>query len=234
MEDSLTEYELAENLNDIYRNPVSAGLKGAAIGLAEAIPMLGTVLGNAVDQGLEYFQNAKKKQLIDSILENKSYILPEQIDAVPFIVEFARTQEVINRLANSRKIQYICNLFNNYFIRESHGEDVDIFEEYLGQIQLLSYREIELLVYLYQQEKKLTHEHGLDAFERHKAACGCLRDMAKANMNLSAAELEGIMTSISKSGFCKEETGTRASYAGGVFYTTQYFERFLGYIMKRK
>lgn len=234
VEECLTEYEMAENLNDINQNPAVTGLKAIGQGLVAEIPVLGTILTDALDKGLEEFQNEKKRRLLDSIVESTSIIAPERIEAVPFIMEFARTQDAINRLANEKKIHYICNLFCNYFLKEDHGQEIDIYEEYLSQIQMLSYREIELLIQLHRFEIEGTHEHVADPYERHEKAYERLKEFAKKEMNISAGELEGIMTSISKSGFCKEETGGRIGYAGGVFCITRYFERFLSYIMERE
>ena len=44
---------------------------------------------------------------------------------------------------------------------------------------------------------------------------------------------EGMLVSITRSGFCKETVGMYMGYEGGVYHTTAYFHNFLSYIAKR-
>ena len=45
-----------------------------------------------------------------------------------FLSQYVKTQEVLGSLTDNKKVQYICNLFVQYFILEDHKEDADLFE----------------------------------------------------------------------------------------------------------
>lgn len=231
MEEYIKDYEVATNLNQISKNPAVNVLKD----LVEKAPVFGKILTNSVDRGLELFQKSKQDKLIQSVIDNENLIAPERIHAVPFVIEYAKTREMLDRLANEKKVKLVCNLFVNYFLKENHEDDVDVYEEYLQHLGQLSVREISLLITLNRYEKESTHIHGLNDFDRHNWAFSKLKGYAKEEWNISESELTGLMTSICRSGFCKEEVGGYLNgYAGGVFFTTQYFEKFFNYIMERE
>lgn len=86
VEECLIEYEMAESLNDINQNPAVTGLKAIGQGLVAEIPVLGTILTDTLDKGLEEFQNEKRRRLLESIVESTSIIAPERIAVVPYLV----------------------------------------------------------------------------------------------------------------------------------------------------
>lgn len=116
---------------------------------------------------------------------------------------------------------------------EDHQGDVDLYEEYLNQLFSLSYREIDLLMCLEYFERLVSHEHLENKMQRSKKGIWEIQIRSKKRWKISEKQLEGIMMSISKSGFCKELTGSYIGYEGGIFYTTTYFQHFLMYITKR-
>ena len=233
LEKSIKEWEEIERREDVISNTPLRGLKNVAFALAQEVPVLGSLVTDTIDRRLEEHQNKVKKALIDTILDYEGIIEPDKIEGVSFIIEYAKTQEVLVRLANDKKVCYICNLFGNYFFAEDHQGDVDLYEEYLNQLSLLSYREIDLLMCLEYFERLISHEHLENKMQRSKKSYGEFKTEAKKRWKISEKQLEGIMMSISKSGFCKELTGTYIGYEGGIFYTTAYFKHFLSYITKR-
>lgn len=232
LEAALIEYENAENISDIYNNPSIYGLREVAKGLVKTIPVLGEVLDEAINQGLEWHVNTAKNSLIEAILGCPSIIDPEKIEGVSFLIEFAKTQEVVIRLANDKKVQFICNLFTKYFLQECNGGNIDIYEEFLNQITTLSYREIELLIALKHFEQDIDNTGNRSELQLYSSSYHQLISLAKENWNIEEEELSGMMTSISRSGFCKEIVGSYYGYSGGVFQTTAYFNKFLSYIIK--
>ena len=165
LEDVITKYKkIEENTND----HTNKSLNVIVSALVQTIPILGTVLTETAEKGIEIYRDNAKNKLINAILECKDHIDPDKINGVSFILEFAKTQEVITKLANQKKLDYFCNLFCNYFILESHYDDVDIFEEYLEHLSSLSYREINMLICLYNNEVKVSGKHFDSELNRRK------------------------------------------------------------------
>jgi uncharacterized protein YegP (UPF0339 family) len=51
----------------------------------------------------------------ETIAESKELIVSKDVADVPFLMELARTLEVVDRLAANEKIIFITNLFENMF-----------------------------------------------------------------------------------------------------------------------
>lgn len=51
----------------------------------------------------------------ETIAESKKLIVSKDVADVPFLMELARTLEVVDRLATNEKIIFITNLFENMF-----------------------------------------------------------------------------------------------------------------------
>ncbi|MBO5158061.1 MAG: hypothetical protein J6B94_00525 [Lachnospiraceae bacterium] len=233
LEKNVKDWEKIERREEVIRNTPLGGLKSVAFALAQEVPVLGSLVTETIDMRIDEHQSKVKKALIDTILDYEGIIEPDKIEGVSFLIEYAKTQEVLVRLANDKKVCYICNLFGNYFLAENHQGDVDLYEEYLNQLSSLSYREIDLLMCLEHFERLVSHEHLENKMQRSQKAYGKFKLEAKKRWKVSEKQLEGIMMSISKSGFCKELTGIYLGYEGGIFYTTAYFQHFLRYITKR-
>lgn len=223
LETALSKYKKIEDFENDHLN---TGLKILVSSLVQEIPVLGSLLIETADTGLQIYQENAKKKLIQSILEYEDRIDPNEIDGISFIVKFAKTQEVITRLANQKKLDYFCNLFCNYFILEKHYDDVDMFEEFLEHLSTLSFREIDLLICLYNNEVKVSGKHFTSELNRRKESYTKFKEeVSKQGMDLK--QLEGMLVSITRSGFCKETVGMYMGYEGGVYHTTAYFHNFL-------
>ena len=230
--ESLAEYELAEDMLDIYKNPTVSGMRELAFALSKSIPVLGTVFDETVLGILENHQKAKQQQLLEAIIHNADLLSSQRVHAIPFLMEFARTQQAVLRLANEKKVQFICNLFVNYFVKEEH-EDVDEYDEFLLHLEQLSYRELDLLVHLYEYQREEAKRQNMEELTTSAEVFEKLRIYAEKEYGLSRGELIGLMTSVTKSGFCKEETGAFLNNTGGKFMVTGYFEKFLRYVRER-
>lgn len=229
LEEAITKYK---NIEEYTNNPTYKFQISCASTLAQTIPVLGTLLTETAEKGLEMYRDSAKRKLIDSILEYEDQINPAMIDGVSFIMEFAKTQEVITKLANHKKLDYFTNLFCNYFILECHYNNVDIFEEYLEHLSTLSFREIDLLICLYSNEVKTSGKHFNSMLDRRKESYAKFKEEI-SKKGIDRKQLEGMLISITRSGFVKETVGMYMGYEGGVYHTTAYFHNFLSYITKR-
>lgn len=192
--------------------------------LTQAAPALKFFLAEG-ERKLEEQRESAKKALLDRITSNLRDVSLEQMDGAAFVAEYVKTQDVLAHLTDYKKVDSICNLFENYFLLESHGGDVDLYDAYLDHLAALTSRELELLNSLHWYEKEM------DLF--FMDAYVSLRAEAMKKWNISEEMLEGMMISISRTGFCKEITGEFWGHEGKVFGVTEYFSQFLKYITKR-
>ena len=140
----------------------------------------------------------------------KNLLEQEVVADVPFLMELARTLEVLNRLATNEKVLYIANLFKHTFLLAG-DRDIDLYEENLKRLEELSIREITILAKLHQ------YKYNNEAFyEDIRKDCGIEKD-----------EVKNILSAVTRTGFCKEKVGAYLGYEGDVYYTTSLFESFL-------
>lgn len=196
----------SETIGDIIANPV---IKSALDLLAE-IPGAGSLSKNVLEQGIAEFQKKKKEEFLDYILESGELIVQKDIIDVTFIMELAKTLEVLNRLATNEKIIYIANLFRNSLL-QGEERDIDLYEENLKRLDDLSIREITILAKLYQ------HTINNEAFY----------DDVKQIYNMDKDEIKNVLASMSRTGFCKEKVGAYLGYEGDAYHTTPLFEKFI-------
>lgn len=60
---------------------------------------------------IKEFQSKKQKRFLDIILTNEQLITSEKVTNITFIMEFAKTLDVVNRLHSNDKLDYIAKLF---------------------------------------------------------------------------------------------------------------------------
>lgn len=177
------------------------------------IPIVAEGVGSIAGQILNNFTIKKRQELLEYISLSKEIITTDMVIDEQFIIEFANTINAIDKLAANDKIKYIANLFKNTFC-VSAKRNIDEYDEWLQNLMSLSYREIEMLIMLRESEKN--SEDINQFFEK-----------TKDRFNITEEEAKAILTSATKSGFCREKTGAILGYSGGDFFTTEYFEKFL-------
>ena len=149
----LTKQELknADDLIDIKNNPVIATGIAFGISLIKSIPCLGDFIDSTTDYLLIQNQDKKQKELIEYILVNKEIITKEKVNDVEFIMNFMRTVDAVNKLANCSKVKYFSNLVRNGYLEYEDKIDADEFDEMLSIVTTLSYREIEFLEFFFER-----------------------------------------------------------------------------------
>lgn len=206
-EDIKQEVVLLEDIEDIKSNPVVSSFTN----LLRNIPFYGDLVCDSLDKAFEDFQTSKRNEFYDYIISSPELITTEKVNDITILMEFAKTLDVINKLANNDKVKYIARLFKTSFF-EISTYDISEYEEFLNRINDLSYKEIEILFLLKKYEKDV------DMFYKS----------VDETFQIKRETITGILGGISRSGFCKELTGNLfIGNPGGWFHTTRYFDRFL-------
>ena len=107
-----TELQDMEAIADFFSNPM---IKSGMEMLGE-IPGIGCLAKNLLEQEVAGFQKRKREEFLSYITESGELIAKSDVADVPFLMELARTLEVLNRLATNEKVLYIANLFKHAFL----------------------------------------------------------------------------------------------------------------------
>lgn len=208
------------NYLDAYNNPM-VDLVVDILGIAfPAIPVIKETLNVRVNE----FQAKKRDQFMDIILSGNSRITSDKVQDVTFIMELAKTMDVINRLSQNDKVVYIANLFKNEFI-EGEKYNVNRYEEYLYRLDYMSLREIDILIYLYKYDEENIKENHAEWYDFKK--------VASEKYNISMDEVVSIFNGLTRTGFCRSLNMLFPSEEDieNPFYVTEYFKEFIKLIM---
>lgn len=158
----------------------------------------------------------KRRDFMEMIRDTSYCVREDDIRSFNYITDLKIGLEAIERVTFNEKIAYIANLF-----RSTHSSleqmDSDEYQENLRKITELSYREIELLSLLYQNPR------GINDGEY-------MKQVQNKYPQLTVGEINAILLSLTKTGFCKETVSTRLNYQGNEFKTTELLKRFLKHI----
>lgn len=222
------ELEMAKDVSEIRRNPIVETFVTYA---KTFVPFIGDLIDTSVNCVLEEYQNKKRMDFCEYILDTPELITKEKVSDVDFLIEFGKTMDVINKLAQNEKLIYISGLFKNTFITKDKY-DVSEYEEWLRRLDELSYREIELLVCLYNTEVdyyKADYDSQKTVIEYQKVVDVWFEFLKKAErlLDISQESIESIILSITRTGFVKQEDIDIRESTLKVYYVSDYFVRFI-------
>lgn len=144
LEHAKSSLAVINEMMDIKSNPV---VDSVLMPVIKAVPVIGEMIDSSMDKAIDNFQKKKEQELIEVILRDKHTITSEMVNDVEFIVNFAKTKEIVCRLASNEKVKYFGNLIRNGYLSGTHISNSE-FEEYLDLLNTMSYREIQYLVFL--------------------------------------------------------------------------------------
>ena len=208
------------NYLDAYNNPM-VDLVVDILGIA--CPSLLT-MKEILDIHVNDFQAKKRDQFMDIILSGNSRITSDKVQDVTFIMELAKTIDVINRLSQNDKVVYIANLFKNEFIK---GEkyNVNRYEEYLYRLDYMSIKKIDILIDLYKYDEGNIKENHAEWYDFKK--------VASEKYTISMDEVVSIFNGLTRTGFCRSLNMLFPSEKDieNPFYVTEYFKEFIKLIV---
>ena len=175
---------------DIKSNPV---VESVLMPLVKAFPVIGDMIDSGINKIIKDEQDKKEQELVKYILKNKGVITTNMLNDVEFIINCARVQEAVRRLATNDKVQFFGNLVRNGYLSGEHIEN-DEFEEYLDVLVTLSYRQLECLAEFY-QKSRLTNGRIIDEDW----------DFFKKNSKYSETDINFIFKQLVRTGFINEE-----------------------------
>lgn len=209
---------LAEKYND------TNALTDLLFNIIESVVPGVTAVKQYANEKVNKNQSKKIEELSKIILDEPKLITIEKISDIRFIMEFARTVDVIKRLSQNEKVLYIARLFKKSFV-EIDEYDIDLYEEFLHRLDYLSLREINLLIGLYQYSKM--HE------EKYHKEWYAFKSIAARELSLTEEDIASIFNGLCMTGFCAVSNVLFPSdgTVENPIYTTKYLEKFLNMIL---
>lgn len=195
-EDAKLNMQNAEAAVDIYNNPAVKAVKS----LLDKIPVIGALIDETTGYALQRFQDKKREEFIDVILSNSEMITSDKVNDVEFLINFAKTVEAVDRLATNDKVKYFANLLKNGYLKDKKLL-VDEYDEYMNALSNLSYRQIEILIELYQFEIEISP---LIIENKTVEHWGIFKAKMQKKYSLTESEFTGLLTNASKTGFNKQ------------------------------
>ena len=149
------ELNTEETVNEIY-----SAQKSVMTGVLSVIPALGPFIDKLSDQKFEAYQTRKRKIFVDAVLANIDIITSDKVRNEAFIINTAKTIELVDRCTSDDKVVYFGNLVRNGYFDAKEQISNDDFEEYEAILGDLSDREIKFLVVFAEHAKR--NDYALD------------------------------------------------------------------------
>lgn len=218
-----------EKIEEIKGSHLRIGLS-SLLGL---IPGAGSFINDEISKAINEFQLKKRNELLDVILSGNYEITSNLVKDEEFIINFCKTCEAVNRLATNDKVKYFGNLIRNSYLTDEKIEN-DEFEEYIHILEDISYREINYLVFLKENEDKMKKEKKILKWHEFVKAFN-------EKFNIPRANIYNIFYRLKRTGFVDENLGVSGSISGDSdfgyeldsadidykgFYLTELFQNF--------
>lgn len=147
-----------ENLAVSYTSPVIKSLLAIASSLNPiiAVPSAVSVAGiELLETAVRERQERQLKTFFDKLNEGEIILDKQIIENNEFLHRYFITLRTVLKTNRDEKIKVLADFFINRGSRNLDGSHTDIYEEYLGIIDELSYRELLILRTLEEFEKRL-------------------------------------------------------------------------------
>lgn len=226
--DKVNSLENIENIQNIRCNPIVETFISCA---KPFLPGIGELIDSSLTQILEEHQKKKRDEFCEYILNAPELITKDKLTNISFLMEFAKTIDVINKLARNEKIIFIASLFKNTFITNEIS-DIDEYEEWLYCLDTMSYRELEILIYLYNCEleyygEEFDPKRKIIEYQKVVEVWFQFVKKVKRVFDIDEEDIESIVLGLSKTGFIKQEDIDVREATMKVYYVSNYFVRFM-------
>jgi len=124
-------------------------------------PIVGEVIDVAtigIREKLKKDRNERLASVLEIIMSDNT-ITPDMVNGIEPIMAFAKMFNVARRLIRNDKLKFLANLYKNLILEEDR--DYNQFEEYLERLESLSYRELQILFSLHQNQLSYHDEEKL-------------------------------------------------------------------------
>ena len=118
----------------IFNNPLTKNI----IAIYNQVIPFGEVVTTNIEIMIDNFTKKKHQEFLETILSDNNLIVSADVNDIEFIMNFKRTLDAVNRLANNDKVVYFANLLKNGYMKENKISN-DEYEENLRTLGELSF-----------------------------------------------------------------------------------------------
>lgn len=244
LKNEINKLNIVDKNNCMLNHPVVKTL----LGELGAIPVIGSGIGAGIDSGLNYYLKKEKEKRLFHICEmiiSDDSITSDMVKDVKEIISFAKMLEVARKLITNDKLDYLVRLYKNLLTQDE--KNYNEYEEYLHRLDELSYREIEILHILDEQDlvtedlkRSCQNNNGIFDMEAHHTHIQQIeskwlefQEIVQQKFEIDPLDLQGYMQSISRSGFCIQyKEANMPIRANSIFAVTRYYRNFANKIYK--
>lgn len=191
--------------------------------LRALIELLPCGVGGFINSILVGYLNQVRQERLDAffaeLATGRLVLTEEEMQKEDFLHKYLITVRAVLDTRRREKIKLLARLFRNGACRLEPLE-VDTYEEYLSILDDLSYRELGILVMLYQYEQDYPKREGENDLQRANRFWGQFKDGVASQLGIEANEIDAMLMRLTRSGLYELFTGNYYGYTGGQGKTT--------------
>lgn len=183
-------------------------------GLIQLLPCgIGSAIDVAVVTKLENIHKDKLREFFDELGKGAVQLTPEIIESEDFLHRYFFTVRAALNSRRREKIRYFARLLTSS-ITTSEISTIDEYEEYLGILDELSFRELGILVVLSRYEKENFLQDDTDPIQRPNRFWDLLSSEVCSRFSIPDGELNGILARLNRTGLYRTIVGMYPGYTG--------------------
>lgn len=195
-------------------------------------------IGSAFDVGisthLENIREERATTFFDELAAGKQEITPELLESNDFLHCFFITTSAAMRTRRKEKIRMFANLLKSSCLHDNFA-NIDEYEEYLGILDDMSYRELSILNILERYEQQNPYREGdedNDLLLANKYWDKFVKELTE-NMGIPKNEISSILTRLNRTGCYELFTGKYWDAISGQGKLTQTYKRLKNFIINK-
>jgi len=197
--------------------------------LLKLLPGWGSADG-LLSKRAQEIQHERLRIFMDELASGQMPLTPALIESEDFLHCFFRTTAAALRTRRREKIEMLAGMLQGTF-REQTYSDIDDFEELLGILDSISYRQLEVLNLLRKLEIQYAGKHFENASARIEAYWGIFRTQVCKTLGVDKGSFDSFMTRLESSGlYARNIGGWGANPSIGA--TTHMFEKLCSVITR--
>ena len=194
-------------------------------GLIQLIPFgVGSAIDALLLTQLQNIREERTRAFFDELSSGKIELKPELLKSEDFLHCYFSTVSAALNSRRREKIRMFARLLKSVILPDSFS-GTDEYEEYLGILDELSYRELLILFTLDKYESKFPKNVGENDLQRAVRFCGQFTDELEKTLGLPKNEIDAILTRLNRTGCYETFIGGYYNYTGGKGKLTPTFFR---------
>lgn len=192
-------------------------------GLIQLLPG-GSAIETTILATVARIEAERLRTFFDELSAGRVRLTPDVVESEDFLHAYFATTSAARRTRRRAKVRYLARLLAGSF-GPGAAESIDEYEELLGIVEELSFRELTLLGLLAEAERATTLGAADNDLQRANKYWPQFEVLAKTTLDLEPGSLAPMLVRLQRSGCYAEITGAYWDYTGGRGHLTQLYRR---------